>query len=250
MKKLKHLLRDYQGLSLSLLLMSACLLVLIFVIVPIGKTILDLYETNKTVQQEVSALQAKVSVLTALDEADLTDKLQSLVRAIPLDKSLPSVFSTLEGAGSANQVSIDDISLGNTGALATQSARLTSAEEKKLGVSIQPMIFSAAGPIEQVRALLSTLHTIRRTMRVNSFDISFTEEGIARVKLSLHSFFAPLVRVTKSEQVRLLSPLTQKEEALYAQVQAYPIVSDAQIEDGGTPDVAKTFTDRADPFSF
>lgn len=247
MHKLRRFFHDFQGMAISTSVLGGAILVIFFVLYPFGTSVYGTYKEVQSLEEEVVELTSIASLLSGIDEAEAETQLGELVATLPLDKSLPSVFSTLEGVAAHNGLSIEDISLGNTGTLATEAAKLASSEEKKLGVSMQPIIFSGAGPLSAVDAFLREISSVKRFIRVNYFDASFSESDEVRIKMNLSSFYAPL----SSGKVAKLTKLSTKEENILTGVLNMPLAS-GFVPSGDTvpEDVAiETNPDRVDPFS-
>src|SRR3989344_3668757 len=211
MRNIKRFFHEYQGLAISLSIALGSLAVIIFILYPFGTHVYGLYDETQTLGGDVRDLGATASLLGSFEEKQLQTQLVSLVAALPLDKSLPSVFTTLEAVAAHTGLSVEDISLGNTGLLATEAAKLASAEEKKLGVGIQPVVFSGVGKSSHLNAFLGEISSVKRLMRVNFFDASFSEDDTVRVKMSLSGFYAPLSGGSKAGASATVTKLSAKE---------------------------------------
>lgn len=249
MRNIKRLFHDYQNLVVSVSILLGIAGIVMIVLYPFGRNVYQLYQDTKTLTGEVYDLKETAALLASFDEEELNQQLSSLVGALPLDKSLPTAFSTLEGVSAHTGISIEDISLGNTGLLATAAAKLASAEEKKLGVSMQPIIFAGIGTSSQVAAFLKEISSVKRIVRINNFDASFSDDDSVRIKLSLSSFYAPLSGGGKLSALPKLMKLSTKEQDTLTQVLNMP--DSLTFVQGNIPaDVAaQNFPMRADPFS-
>jgi len=92
-------------------------------IVPLGGKAIDENNELPALSSEVAGLKNKTSVLQTIDENEMRSDMQTLLSAVPSDKSLSTLLSTVDGLAAATGVSVDTISLERPGSLATASAR-------------------------------------------------------------------------------------------------------------------------------
>ncbi len=242
---IKRFLRIYQGFVISGVILLFGTLALVFAVIPGIRATRDLYDSLKVVERDTETLQGKLALLAALNEEDIRDRLILLVSAVPQEKSVPTIFSTIEGLSEQSGVSILDVSLASPGNLASMSAAIReSASEKKIGASALPFTLTASGDYNQIRAFVGTINTVRRIFDVTSFDISISATGVTQVRLSLTAFYQPLPAKVGSVQAPV-TPLSQKEEAILAKILQYPDVSAGTLE-SLTP---VTSAGKRDPFA-
>ena len=126
-------------------------------------------------------LKGKLALLVALNEEDIRDRLILLVSAVPQEKSVPTIFSTIEGLAQQSGVSIIDLSLTSPGTLASMSAAIrASASEKKIGASTLPFVLTASGTYDQIRGFVGKINAIRRIFDVTILIYPLVSRGSPR----------------------------------------------------------------------
>lgn len=221
--KFNKLFREHQGLIISIGILIASALGLILGVVPIVQTTMSMYTDLNTVSAEVAVLKNKVSVLESIDEISIKTQAQTLLSAVPSDKSLSTLLGTLDGLSAKTGVSQGTFLLSKLGSLATESARRLSADEQAIGGNIVPFSVVVSGSLDQIRGFLTSSISIRRLLRVRSFDISFpktgTESGaMVSATLAMDTFYAPLP-TTIGAVGNPLTPLTSADDELIAKVE-------------------------------
>lgn len=224
MRYLRRLLRIYQGFVVSGAILLFGTVALIFVVIPGIRATGDLYGSFKEIEKETQALSGKRAFLDALNEDDLRSSLVALLLAVPQEKSIPTIMTTVEGLAQQSGVSIVDMNLTSPGSLATGSASRQSAVEKKIGASTLPFSLTASGTYDQVRAFVGEMNKVRRLFDVTSFELSISGTGATQVRLSLTAFYQPLPTKVGGVESALLT-LTQKEEEVLEKISQYPDVS-------------------------
>jgi len=189
----------------------------------------DLYENLTEVKKEVQALSGKFAFLQSLGEDDLQDRFLAMLRAVPTEKSIPTILSSADGLAYKSGVSIIDMNLAGMGSLATGAAIRQSAAEKKIGASIMPFTMNATGSYDQIRSFVSEINRVRRLFDVTSFDLAIGSTGTTQVRLSLAAFHQPIPTKVGSIQSPVI-PLTSKEEEVFMNVSQYPDISQAVPE--------------------
>lgn len=197
---------------------------LLFAVLPGIRVTRDLYGSLKQIEKESQALSGKRAFLEALSEDDTRERLVGLLSAVPQDKSVPTIFSTVEGLANQSGVSIVDVTLTSPGSLATGAATRQSAADKKIGASTLAFSLAASGAYDQIRTFVGEINKVRRLFDVTSFDLSIAATGTTQVRLSLLAFYQPLPTQVGSVQAPLVA-LSQKEEEILGTIGQYPDVS-------------------------
>lgn len=224
LRYLRRFLRIYQGFVVSGTILLFGAVALAFAVAPGIRATRDLYGNLKEIEKEVQALSGKRTFLEALSEDDLRERVVTLLSAVPQEKSVPTIFSAVEGFANQSGVSIVDMSLTNPGSLATGAATRQSAAEKKIGASTLPFSLTASGTYDQIRAFVGEINKVRRLFDVTSFDLSIGGMGTTQVRLSLTAFYQPLPTKVGMVEAPLVG-LSQKEEEVFGKVSQYPDVS-------------------------
>jgi len=247
MRGIRRFLRYYQSFVISGAVIFVTLISIFVGIIPGAnraiKILQSLQETIKTVDQ----LQQKTQVLESLDETTLEVQAKSALTAVPTDKSLGSIFSTIDGLTAREGVIVTSVSLDAIGSVATDSAKKSSSEEQKLGVTIIPFSIVVEGPLPNVRNVVDTAVKIRRLFRVRNFDLSIdSKTGTVRSTISMEAYYVPLPKFMTKPTERL-DPLLADEEATMKRVELLPLLTPIGVPSNVviTPDSATT----KDPFS-
>lgn len=190
-------------------------------VVPAGRIVWRLVSEREGVKREVAGLRKKSQTLGGLDEETLRSQLTLLISAVPSDKSIPTVFTTVEEVARESGIGLTAVSVANPGALATESAKKQSTQERKLGSGIVPVSVSGEGTIDQIRDFFKRAVSVRRLLRIRFFDVTFLSSDRAVVHAGLDTFFSPM-STTIGDVQALVEPLTNAEEMTLTKVSGFP----------------------------
>lgn len=225
MRLIRRIIRLYQSFIISGAIVLFCLIAIGVGIIPgfqkIYRMVTAMYAQTKTVQ----LLQEKINILNALDTQSLESYAAAAISAVPADKSLGTIFSTIDGLTSQEGVAVGGISLSSIGSVATEAAQKLSKEEQQIGVNIVPFSIVVIGPIEQVRNVVEKAVKIRRLFRIRNFDLSFdNKSGATKSTIQMDAYYVPfpknLGKVTDS-----LKPLSEDEVQIINKISALPLVT-------------------------
>lgn len=229
LRYLRRFLRIYQGFVVSGAILLFGTVAIIFAVIPGVRATRELYGSLKEIEGETQALSGKLTFLEALSEDDIRERVMMLLSALPQEKSVPTILTTIEGLANQSGVSIIDMSLTNPGSLATAAATRQSTAEKKIGASTLPFSLTASGTYAQIRAFVGEINKVRRLFDVTSFDLSIGGTGTTQVRLSLIAFYQPLPTKVGNVQAPV-ALLSQKEEEVLGKVTGYPDVSQSVFQ--------------------
>src|SRR5438552_1617774 len=99
MKQVRKLLHTYQNIIITAVMVIGVIIGVIWGIIPTVEKILTLRGESTTLVKQDGLLRAKVNTLDSSDEDTFKKYLAELSTAVPPDKSLTSVFSTIDGLG-------------------------------------------------------------------------------------------------------------------------------------------------------
>jgi Tfp pilus assembly protein PilO len=202
------------------LLVTAICIVLFVLLPAIGRTV-EQFEDVNILRDQVDILQQKVNVLNNLDESNLEQNVALATSAISVDKSLPTILTTMEGLSERAGVTLLSLEMDSPGSLASQAAnRQFSAEEKKIGAFSVPFSVTLSGTFDQIKTFLATSNKVRRLVRARSFTINFNEEEL-KTQISFETFYAPLSVRNEIEKLQLLK---NKDFETLATLEQYPNV--------------------------
>lgn len=242
-KELRRILRTNSTLLVSLVMISIATSGSIWGLVPFGKTLWSMYKELNTVRKMTATLSAKYSTLGSLDESQLALDGNDLLGAIPSDKDVATILSTIEQTANSSGLEIVNVTIANPGSLATEAAQRQSQEEKQLGSGIISSGVTVEGPLANVKTYLSTLQRVRRLLRVQSVEVRIREGGVARANITLDSFWAPLP-ATLGDIAAPLPPRSTQEDELLAWIRAFPVSYQTLLT--AEPD---SFPPKQNPFS-
>ncbi len=224
MREFRRIVRQYQSVLVSGLLLLFLAVTLLTGILPSIRTILTLNTTRKTANSDVSLLRQKVGILDALSEQTLSDDLGRMLTAIPGEKSLPTVLGSLESIAVSSGVSLVEIEFAESGSIATASAASGTPEEKTLGTSFVPFSVSVNGSTSQIQQFIETSLTSRPLLRINHFSISVQQSGGYLARFDMNAFSAPLP-ATIGKASQKIENLTPKELATLTLMESYSLSS-------------------------
>ncbi len=242
--ELLKLFRRYQEFTLLIVVGALSLAALGFGIVPLAKRTVALSRQLSSLTGDISLLRSKQAVLQAADEAVLRNNLLTLASAVPPDKSLSTVMTTLDYVSTNARVDVIDVTLSRPGSIATDSAKKLSADEAKIGSNLLPLSVTVRGPFDKVRSFLTTISIVRRLFRVRSLDVS-VNGTFAEARMELDGFYAPYP-VSIGSVIQPISPLTDRETQIIAVIDQMPFASREQEVVEATASVSIR---KSDPFS-
>lgn len=227
--QIRTFIRNYKGVMGSGALLVFAAIGIFLGIIPAGKRVYELYGQVNETAKSVATLRQKNAILDSLDENDLRQQLLTVVSAIPSDKSIPSIFLTIDQLASNNNVSISDMNINSPGSLATEAAKRQTTEEKVLGTSLLPFTISVSGQLTGMQSFFAKVSSVRRLVKLRNFDVSFAHEvsspsGNISVKMGLYAFYAPLPALNPQAE-QTLPTLTSDEYGVLAQLNGYPWLS-------------------------
>lgn len=218
----------------------------IFGIVPAVQKIAEIKNQSLQLSASVERLQTKLKLLDNNDEIALRDQLVALLAAVPSDKSLPTLFSTIDGLSSLTGVTVTELALTKPGSLATGSGTAITSEEKKIGSSLLPFTVTITGTFDQIHAFLAQIVAVRRFLRVRNFEILYSNTTMLTVHLGMDAYYVPIRQFVGSVEAPLAT-FSEKDQQIISQVTAMPVVGVAESQ-AITPN-SQTEPARTDPFS-
>lgn len=243
MTPMKKYWRLYQGIIIPVLTILCIVIGTIFGIIPAVNRIIGIRSEASELSELLVDLRQKATVLDDIDENLYKKYLTELATAVPPDKSLTTVFSTIDGLGELSGATLSDFTVSKPGILATASASKATTEEKIVGSSLLPFTLTVAGTYDQIHQFLSQVNLVRRFFRVRFFDIQFVSAEQISARLGMDAFYAQLPNRLGSTEQKIES-LTRDDEATIIQVSSLPVLS--QEPTIGTP---VDSLNHDDPFS-
>ncbi len=246
MKEVNKFFQTYRELIIAVSMIAVTIVGIIFGIIPAVDKTIALRDETQSLSTSNNTLQTKLNLLNANDESVYRDQLQELIAAVPTDKSLTTLFSTIDGVSALSGITVSDLTLSNPGSLATGSATKQSNEEKQIGSNLLPFTVTVVGSYDQVHSFLLQVVQVRRFFRVRNFEISFEDMANIIVHIGMDAYYFPLSSSIVSADTPL-APMTQKELDVIATIQKMPVVGQNTLTpSGAAPTIGSP---RADLFS-
>ncbi len=223
---MKKLLQTYEHLIISGVILIICVAGFVFGIIPSALKIADELGQLSTLTQERDGLKQKLSYLQSLDESTLRDQLLTALSAVPADKSIPTVFNTVESLAAQSGVSVDKMQVSAGGYIATASATKQTPVERQLGTRLVPFTVTIVGTFTGIEQFISEAPTIRRILRIRTFAISFPKTtNTISVVLNMDAFYEPFP-TTLGVAAEAVTPLTDAEQVTLEKIANLTLLTD------------------------
>lgn len=216
--------RTYQSLIISIGVIVFVVIGFLGGIYPASQKVIHLLEQKKALGEERDKLKKKLAILDSLDEQALRADLTTVIAAVPSDKSIPSLFQTVEGLASEAGVALDSISISAVGSVSTQSASGTSSLEKQIGSHLLPFISSLTGGFENIQQFITRVPSVRRLVRIRTFAMSFPkDQQPLNISFEMDAFYEPFP-TSLGTQSSPIFEITPKEEQVISTLSQFPII--------------------------
>ena len=229
MRVIRNLLRTHKEIIISVILCVVGVGGILFGVVPTVRVVITAISDIRVLDAVITRLDQKAVGLDALSEDNLRDQLSVITAAIPTDKAVPSIFATVDRVAEASGVEVVDMAVTQAGSLSTASAQKLSMEEKTLGASLLPLSVTLRGSYDAIRGFIGRIGSVRRLLRIRSFDIAIITPGVVQARLALDAFYLSLPSTFANVDQPLVE-LTREEQDVLAKLASYPLVS--QISSG------------------
>ena len=249
MKEFRKFFRQYQNFIISSVIFIGIVVGVFVGLLPAFGKIVDMRSELSSLSAKNSSLQTKASLLDSLDEDTYNQYLKELSYAVPTDKSLTSMFTTIDGLSTLTGVTLSDFTLTKPGNIATESAKRQSTEEKKVGSSFLPFTLTVTGTYDQIHKFMEQAINVRRFFGIRFFDITFTRSDTISAHMGMNAYYAPLPTTLGSPSQKI-EQLDESDEKVISQVANLPLlgVEPPQNAIEANPAVI-TGPPRVDPFS-
>lgn len=247
MNQTQKWLRLYSGIITAICMILIAVAGFMFGVVPAVSKIIDIRDQSVALSQSIDVLRTKLRILDSSDENTFRTELNDLVAAVPSDKSLPSLFSTIDGLSALSGVTVTDLALARPGALATGSGvTVITSEEKQLGSNLLPFSVTITGSYNQIHDFLAQIVSVRRFLRVRNFEISYTDQTTLSVHFGMDAFYVPIRQTIGAVETPLVT-LSPKDQQLISEVSSMPLAGASAV--APTTSVPQNELTRPDPFS-
>ena len=219
--------KPYQNLLISGAILLFCAIGFVTAVFPSITKIQSLLADTQKLSEESKALNAKLTILTSLDEDSLRKQLDTVISAVPTDKSLPTVFSTVEGLAAQAGVSLGTVNIEGDTSLASASAANTrqTAQEKQLGTRTIPFSVTIQGTLDAIQHFIALAPQVRRLLRIRTFAITFpTDNRQVSISLDMDAFYQPSPTSLGKTGAAVVT-LTDAEQSVISEVSKLPLAS-------------------------
>lgn len=218
--------RTYQGVIVSVVILLFCLVGFFAGALPAAQKMLSQLDAMRTLSSDTEALRKKLNLLNSLDEVALRSELATGISAVPVDKSLPSIFATVEALSAQTGASILDMGVSAGGTVATASAKTTATpQEKQVGTHIVPFTVTIQAALPNIQQFITLAPHVRRLLRIRTFAITTPKaDRPLTVSLAMDAFYEPLP-TTLGKAGAPITALSDAEEQTITKLSELPLAT-------------------------
>ncbi len=248
MNSYKRIISQYNNIIISLsifLFIGVCVYI---GLIPGISSIGEMKKNAEELSRQIEVLSQKASLLESIDEEGYKNYLVDLSLAVPSEKSLTSLFATIDGLSRTSGVLLSDFKLIKPGPLATSSAKLSTNEERKTGSNFLPFTLKVTGDYDQLRKFVTDAVKVRRFFRIRYFSMKFDEEETMSVSMGMDAYYAPLPTYLGSTSEKL-DMLNEDDLAVIEKIMQMPVLGKEESVDSASRATSVESAPREDPFS-
>jgi Tfp pilus assembly protein PilO len=195
----------------------------------------DLTASRKTLAE----LTKKVTTLDGLSKPELTDKVDLVLRILPVEKDVPTVLSILKKVALNNELIVNEMSMAEVGEVASDSAEAeTSKNVEEEALPSLPVELILIGSREKIINFFKQVETTAPLMKVNSLSISQKNEVMDEFLIEVWTYFLPLPK-TMGKLEQAVIPLTLQEEKIFNELASFKIFEKSVFEETSSPSATK-----------
>lgn len=248
MKDLRKFIRQYQGIIISVVMIVGVTVAVFVGLLPAVRTIVAMRAEMSDIAEKNEALRVKSTLLESIDEDTYNKYLKELSYAVPSDKSLSSLFTTIDGLSTLTGVTLSDFTLTKPGNISTESAKRLTNEEKKVGSIFLPFTLTVTGTYDQIHKFMEQSIAVRRFFRVRYFDIYFGKSDAISAHMGMDAYYAPLPTNLGSASQKV-EQLDENDEKTISKVANLPLLGVEPQQDNVVGDGSVVVgPPREDPF--
>lgn len=181
------------------------LILILFVIYPQAVKLIKNQRVASDLAKRHQFLETKASTLGSLDEGDLSNKLEFVLAAFPVERDFNNILGLLQKIASQKGFNITLLAVQQSSQVSLQESYTTRLE--------------IVGPKERLKDFISAIESSVRIMKVGTIEISATKQGdIINATITVEVLYAaapqtfgsvdsPLPNFTKNDE-ELISKLT------------------------------------------
>lgn len=217
---IRRFLRLYEGFVVSGAIILFGIIGVVFAVIPGIRSTVDLFTSVGELQKETDALSGKLAFLQSMDEESLRGQLSLLLSVIPQEKSVPTIFGTVDGLVAQAGVRIKDMTIAGPGSIASESASKSPISQRVKSVPFLPFFIDISGSYDQIQEFFSLVNQVRRLFTVENFDLSILPTGETQARIALGAYYQPLPTKLGSIGAPVLK-LSQIEEDILEKISAH-----------------------------
>ena len=222
--KIRRFIRMNTSLVVYSVLLFLGVIALFVGLVPALQKSYTLIRDLQTLQDEMNGIQKKVTMLSALNQGEVERRSEDVLLAVPTDKSVSTLLSSVEAVAFKNGLSISDMSIEAIGSLATDSG---IQQTKPEGNTITETV-SLRGTLIQLREFLSEVVRVRRLMTIKNMALTAIPKSmLMTAQLSVEVYYQPFP-TTIGKATDPIEPFSQKEINTLDKVASYPVMFTAE----------------------
>ncbi len=173
-------LKRHKTLALALSIFGTALVVIVLGAIPLWSSIQSLQAKERSKMKELESLQAKVNLISRLDQTVLDSRVEILDKALPPKKDILLYLSSIDGLSRELGLSFGGLSIipGDLGEASVSAMTKTTPGLQTLESEIK-----IRGGKDSVYSFLSTIENILPLMQIKDIKVSAT--GLDQYSLSL-----------------------------------------------------------------
>lgn len=167
-------------------------------------------------KKTLAQLTQKAAFLEGLDEVELEEKSEYLLKFLPAEKDVPRAMAAVKFLGSQAETGITKIGVDLN-------------EQKGANLPFFTFSLTTVGTAEKIINLLEKIESSSPFMKVDKIEVSFKEgEEQVSADIQLKNFFLPLPKDLGSVESPLV-PITKEEEKIYEESLNFtPVLSEEE----------------------
>ena len=193
-----------------------------FVVIPKAREIPATRQTINEQEIRLVSLGKKRKLLESVESGSTKKYLDDANLALPSDKDVPSIITTLENTALSSGVTLDSLDL-SPGVVSTESGTKENQGESRKGANLVTVSAVIRGSTEQFRDFVTKLHIVKRIFDIQSIKLSYfpDQKDILQGNFSLTTYYlSPITQIGGVETE--LPPISQEEQSLFAKLATYP----------------------------
>ncbi len=225
---MKNKLTHYLYIFTPIVIISVIVFVSIKFLLPMIAGIGDKRTELAAAKEKLVRMQTKRTTLETVSSV-YAQFLKDAQLALPSEKNPETILTAIENISIQTQFAIDNIGL-NPGAISTDSAKAAGNQSAdiKRGAEFLSMNIKAQGATAQLPNFLNFLQQSRRLFDILNLNLSFADENIITVDVSLVAYYLPAVTQIGAVDADL-PKITDREQKILQTLAQMPVTTEVAI---------------------